>query len=140
MLRWKKHFFIILKIHKNLNFLLLSLCVYLFKNCPSQFLSHWESSEPVFCDEELIFLPYKKHNKSLIFSCGLENSNFVVCWELCIPAFIPLGHLYLENNLSVCFWIFLVLLMKSLIKRAYRSRKEKDYKLSQHPKNPIGPN
>ena len=27
-------------------------CVYIFNNCPSQFLSHWELAEPVFCIEE----------------------------------------------------------------------------------------
>ena len=46
------------------------------------FLSHWESAEPVFCSEELSFLPYKKQNKSRIFFSGRENSNFAVCWEL----------------------------------------------------------
>ena len=40
---WKKFFCIILKIQQNLNFLFLSHCVYLFKNWPSQFLSHLES-------------------------------------------------------------------------------------------------
>ena len=39
------------------------LCVYLFKNCPSQFLNHWESPEPVFCSEELSFLPYKNQKE-----------------------------------------------------------------------------
>ena len=43
------------------------------------FLSHWESAEPVFCSEELSFLPYKKQNKSPIFFSGQENSNFAVC-------------------------------------------------------------
>ena len=36
--RWKKRLCIILNIEQNLSFLLLSLCVHLFKNCPSQFL------------------------------------------------------------------------------------------------------
>ena len=45
------------KIH--MNFLFLSL----FKDCPSQFLSHWESAEPVFCGEELSFLLYINHLK-----------------------------------------------------------------------------
>ena len=47
----------------NLNFLFMSLYVFLFTNGPSQFLSHWESAEPVFCSEELSSLPCK--NKSL---------------------------------------------------------------------------
>ena len=45
--RWKK----VLCIYHhtaNLNFRLLSLSVYLFKNCPSQFLSHCELAETVF--------------------------------------------------------------------------------------------
>ena len=33
---------------------------YLFKDGPSQFLSDWESGEPVFCREDLIFPPFKK--------------------------------------------------------------------------------
>ena len=33
-------------------------CVYIFNNCPSQFLSHWELAESVFCSEELSFLPH----------------------------------------------------------------------------------
>ena len=37
------------KTWENLNFFFLSLFVYLFKNCSSQFLSHWESAELVFC-------------------------------------------------------------------------------------------
>ena len=37
----------------------MSFCVYLFNNCPSQFLSHWKLAEPVFCREELSCLPYK---------------------------------------------------------------------------------
>ena len=55
---------------QKINFLFLSLCVYLFKSCPSQFLCHWESGEPVFCREELIFPPFKNQNKSLIFPSG----------------------------------------------------------------------
>ena len=35
--------FLILNIHQNLSVLFPSLCVYLFENCPSQFLIHWES-------------------------------------------------------------------------------------------------
>ena len=49
-------------------------CIYLFKNCPSQFLSHWESAEPVFCSEELSFLPFKNQNKSLISDLGVVEN------------------------------------------------------------------
>ena len=49
----------------------LEFCVYLFKNCPSQFLSHWESAEPVFLKK-----------KSLTLRSWQENSNFAVFWEL----------------------------------------------------------
>ena len=55
--------------HKaNLNFLFLSFCVYLFKKCPSQFLSNWELADPVFCSEQLRCLPYKNQNKSQTLS------------------------------------------------------------------------
>ena len=55
--------------HKaNLNFLFLSFCVYLFKKCPSQFLSIWELADPVFCSEQLRCLPYKNQNKCLTLS------------------------------------------------------------------------
>ena len=68
---------------RNWNFLFLSLCVYLFKNCPSQFLSHWKSAEPVFCSEELNSLPFKNQNSQLLggkiqISCMLRilHKNF----------------------------------------------------------------
>ena len=51
-----------------LYFSFLSLCVNIFKDSPSQFLSHWELAEQVFCSEELSFLPYKNQNKSLTLS------------------------------------------------------------------------
>ena len=62
----------------NLNFLFLSCCVYLFKTCPSQFLSHWELAEPVFCSEELSCLPYKNQNQSLTFSSLAGKFKFAV--------------------------------------------------------------
>jgi hypothetical protein len=52
----------------NLNFLFLSLCVYLFNKCPSEFLSHWELVEPVSSCEELCCLSNKNQNKSLTLS------------------------------------------------------------------------
>ena len=75
--RWKKRLCICSHHAANLNFLFLSLCVYLFKNCPSQFLSHWESAEPVFCSDELIGLPCKNKNKSLTLSYLVGNSNLL---------------------------------------------------------------
>ena len=74
----KKCLHIILRIQENLNFLFLSLCVYPFKSCSSQFFCHWESGKPAFCREELIFPPFKNQNKSLIFRSECENSNFAV--------------------------------------------------------------
>ena len=44
----------------NLNFLILSLFVYLLKNYSSQFFSNWESSEPVFCSEKRSFFLLQK--------------------------------------------------------------------------------
>ena len=61
---------------ENLSFLFLSLCFYLFKNCPSMFLSHQESDELVFCSEEFSCLPYKSQNKNMIFSSGQETFKF----------------------------------------------------------------
>ena len=59
-----------------LNFLFLSLCVYLFKNCP-QFLSYWESAKPEFCSEELSSLPCRNQNKSLTLSYVVGKFEFV---------------------------------------------------------------
>ena len=39
--RWKKLFCKKSHHRANLNFLFLTLCAYLFKNCPSQLLSYW---------------------------------------------------------------------------------------------------
>jgi hypothetical protein len=68
------------KLHStaNLNFLFLSLFVYLLKNCSSQFFSNWKSAEPVFCSEELSCLPYKNQNKSLTLSFGEGKFKFAV--------------------------------------------------------------
>ena len=77
---WKKR----LRSHHtaNLNFLFLSLFVYLLKNCSSQFFSNWKSAEPVFCSEELSCLPYKNQNKSLTLSFGEGKFKFAVLWGL----------------------------------------------------------
>jgi hypothetical protein len=53
-------------------------------------LGHWDSAESVFCSEKLSFFPYKKQNKSLIFSFGQENSifhNFLLDVQNYIQAF-----------------------------------------------------
>ena len=57
--RWKKLLCINSHHAGNLNFIFLSLCVYCFEKCPSQFLSHWEVAEPVFCSEDLSCLQKK---------------------------------------------------------------------------------
>ena len=65
---------------QHLILLFLSLCVYFFKNCPSQFLSHWESAELVFCSQELSSQQYKYQNKDLIFSSW--QGKFKFCFIL----------------------------------------------------------
>ena len=68
----------------NMNFIFMSLCVYLFKNFPSQFLSYWESAEPMFFSEELSSLPCKNQNKRLTLSYLVEKFKSCVCWEFYI--------------------------------------------------------
>ena len=75
---WKKCLYVHCS-HHTANFLFLSLCVYLFKNCPSKFLSHWESAETVFCREELGSLPCKNQNKSLTLGYLVGKFKFAVC-------------------------------------------------------------
>ena len=60
------------KSYENLNFLLLSICLYLFENYPTQLFSRSESAELVFCSEDLSFLPFKNQNK--IFSSEQKES------------------------------------------------------------------
>ena len=74
----------------NLNFLFLTLCAYLFKNCPSQLLSYWEVAQPVFCSEELSCLPYKNQNKSLNLSSLAGKFKFAIYTQ----GFLPPSHLY----------------------------------------------
>ena len=73
--------------YSKFEFSFLSFCVCLFKNCPSQFLSHRESAEPVFCSEELINLPCKNQDKSLalIYLVGI-NSNLLYVEDI-YPSF-----------------------------------------------------
>ena len=54
-----------------------SVTLYLFKNCPSQFLSYWKLAEPVFCS--VLFLPYKNQKKILTLSFLLGKIKFAVC-------------------------------------------------------------
>ena len=56
----------------------LSLCVYLCQNCVSQFLSHCESAELVFCSEELRSFPCKNQHKSLTLSDLVRKFKFAV--------------------------------------------------------------
>jgi hypothetical protein len=60
----------------NLNFLFLSFSVYLLKKSPPQILSHLELTEPVFCSEELSFLPYKNQNQNLTLSSLAGKKNW----------------------------------------------------------------
>jgi hypothetical protein len=83
------------KLHStaNLNFLVLSLFVYLLKNCSSQFFSNWESAEPVFCNEELSCLPYKKTKQkpnSQFWGRKIQICCFVRSFYKTV---LPLGHL-----------------------------------------------
>ena len=102
----------------NLNFLLLSLFVYLLDNSSSQFFSYWESAEPVFSSEELSCLPYKKQNKSMTLSFWKGKFNFSVLWGFFIKPFFlwaTFSHLGAKNTMKpvahsyylsthMCFW------------------------------------
>ena len=60
----------------------LKVCEYSYDSFnKGQFLSHWELAEPVFCSEELSFLPYKNQNKSLTVSSLAGKFKFAVWWE-----------------------------------------------------------
>jgi hypothetical protein len=66
--------------HSIFKFIFLSLCVYIFKKCPSQFFQCFpvrNSVFSVFPSEELSCLPYKNRNKSLTLSYLVENSNLL---------------------------------------------------------------
>ena len=65
---WKKCFCIVLKIQQNLNFLFLSHCAYLFKNWPSQFLSHLESV--LYWGAQFSSLKKPKQKPDLQFGAG----------------------------------------------------------------------
>ena len=58
---------------ENLDFITLSLSVYLFKNHPTQFVSHWESTEPV---SNSGFFSIQKPKEKADLQSGWENSNF----------------------------------------------------------------
>ena len=69
---------IMYKFSANLNFLFLSLCVYLFKKCLSQFFSFWVPGSQL---SQYFAVRSKTKNKILIFSSGRENSIFTFfCW------------------------------------------------------------
>jgi len=65
--------------YSKFNLLFLSLCVYLYKNCP-QFFSHWESAEPVFCSEASVVFLAKTKKKAWLSVIWWENSN-LLCVE-----------------------------------------------------------
>lgn len=90
------------KSYENLNFPLLSLCVYLFDNYPTQFLSHSESAELVFWSEDLSFLPFKNQNK--IFSSErAERINFHNCL---VDVLNYTKHFYYRDTFN-CLFLFL---------------------------------
>jgi hypothetical protein len=62
----------------NLNFLFLSLFVYLLKKSSSQIFSNWKSAKPVVWSEELSCLPYKNQNKGLTLSFWERKFKFAV--------------------------------------------------------------
>ena len=84
--------YIILNIHTaKFEFSFMSLV-----NCPSQFLSHWET---LFCSKELSFLCYKNQNKSTIlyirvFSTESQKS-IIIFWLFSLTP----NELYLETSL-----------------------------------------
>ena len=82
MTQWKNGF--IRKLHStaNLNFLLLSLFVYLLNNSSSQFFSYWESAVPMFSS-----LPNKNQNKSMTLSSLKGKFKFDVLWGFFIKPF-----------------------------------------------------
>ena len=94
---------------ENLNFFFLSPFVYLFKNWSSQFLSHWESAESLFCSEELGSLPFKNQNKAWFSVLGGKAQIFTsFCWMFRIIhtyVFLPQRHLYTlpSTQVKVCF-------------------------------------
>ena len=62
-----------------------------FKNCPSQFLSHWESAEPVFCNDELRSLPTLTKARLLSYLVGKIKFVYI---DNFTKAFLQPGNLY----------------------------------------------
>ena len=91
------------KSYENLNFLVLSFCVYLLENYPTQFkfLSHSESAELVFCSEDLSFLCFKNPNK--IFSSERKESIFTIFF---LDALSYTKHFYYRDTFN-CSFLFL---------------------------------
>ena len=91
--QWKNGFIKKPYLTVNMNFLFLSVFVYLLKNWSSQFFSSLKSAEPVFCNQKLSCLPSKNHDKSqfsegeIQICCIVRSfynavfSNFVSFWE-----------------------------------------------------------
>ena len=57
--------------------------------------AHWESAEPMFCCEELTFLPYKYQNKSLTLS---PDGKVQIC---CIVRIYTKGQIISEQKCGV---------------------------------------
>ena len=76
-----------------LNFYFVSLFVYLFKKWPSQFLSHWELAEPVFCIEE----PKQKPDSGSL----AEKFKFVFQIQVFVALLALVGH-FRMSILSNC--------------------------------------
>ena len=87
MAPWKNGFIKKLQSTANLNFLFLSVFVYLLKNCSSQFFSNLKSAEPVFCSQELSCLPSKNQNKGLTPSFGEGKFIYAALWDFLIKPF-----------------------------------------------------
>ena len=57
-------------------------CVYFFKNCPSQFLSHWSSAEPVFCNEQFSFFSLQKPKQKPVLGGNIQILLYVLEWYI----------------------------------------------------------
>ena len=93
--RWKKRLFIILNIQQNLNFLFLSLCVYLFVNC------FWVTgSQPSQCFVVRSSVFFLTKNKTKARSSFLGGKIQILLYvENYTYAFLPPSHLY-ESAIS----------------------------------------
>ena len=94
---------------EKLNFLSFSLRGYIFKNCPSQFLSHWELVEPVFCSEELSFLPYKTKTKAWfsVLDRKIQNLTISLYFKNYLLIIVSTTYLPLIMQVIIVFLIFI---------------------------------